>query len=50
MRPDQPGSRGIGWLERWSIQMNKPLGQDDGVDPPAAIQQAYERLVGDLDY
>ena len=35
---------GVDWMERWSMQLGKPLPWDDFAEPPAEIQKAYDRL------
>ncbi len=38
------GPDGIEWLERWSMDLNKPLPWNDFTDPPADIQAEYKRV------
>jgi peptidoglycan/xylan/chitin deacetylase (PgdA/CDA1 family) len=41
------GPDGIEWLERWSMQLNKPLPWNAFTDPPADIEAEYRRVDND---
>lgn len=41
------GKDGIEWLERWSMELHKPLPWDSFEDVPKAIQEDYKRVDAD---
>lgn len=38
------GPEGIEWLERWSLELRRPLPWDSFTDPPADIEAEYHKL------
>lgn len=41
------GPNGIDWMERWSMELNRPLPKGAKNDPPRDIQEAYDRVDDD---
>lgn len=41
------GKDGIGWLERWSMELRKPLPAETFADPPKWIEEEYDRVDAD---